>query len=69
MGLRKGGPTVFLAALLRPRKLVSLDISGPVKLLETFRAEHPIGKHVASVYETSQDDEAALRKWLGDRQA
>jgi len=65
LGIRMGGSTVLFALLLKPDKMVSLDISKPVKHLERFRAEDPRGGCIAPVYRTSQDDEQALDDVLG----
>lgn len=60
LGIMRGGSAVFFSVLLQPEKLVSLDVSGPVRVLEKFRTEHPDGQRVSTRYYTSQDDEAAL---------
>ncbi len=64
LGIRLGGSTVFLAVLLRPQKLLALDISKPVAALEAFRSGDPRGACIATAYRTSQDDESALSTLL-----
>ena len=64
LGLNHGGSAAFFAALLAPDKLVSIDIAGPVRRFDEFRASHPLGRRITTKYETSQADEASLRAIL-----
>lgn len=64
LGIRTGGSTVLLALLLRPERIVSLDISGPIKRLERFRRKDPRGACITALYETSQDDAPTLAEVL-----
>ena len=64
LGLNHGGSAAFFAELLQPDKLVSLDVSGPVRRFDEFCSSHPLGSRIAAKYETSQADEAALRRVL-----
>jgi predicted O-methyltransferase YrrM len=61
LGLNHGGSAAFFAALLQPHKLVSLDISEPVRRFDAFLADNPIGRRIVPHYRTSQADEARLR--------
>ena len=60
LGLNHGGSAAFFAALLEPEKLVSIDLSEPVRRFEEFRAANPLGQRIRARYRTAQDDEAAL---------
>ena len=66
LGLNHGGSAAFFAALLQPDKLVSIDISESVERFEIFRALHPLGRRIATRYQTAQDDEAALHAILAE---
>ena len=66
LGLNHGGSAAFFAALLKPDRLVSVDISGPVRRFDEFRASRPIGSRIAAKYQTSQADEGALRCILAE---
>ena len=64
LGLNHGGSAAFFAALMEPDRLVSVDISGPVRRFDEFRGSHSLGSRITPRYETSQADEAALRAIL-----
>ncbi len=66
LGLNHGGSAAFFAALLEPEKLVSIDLSEPVRRFDEFRASHPLGRRIAARYRTSQDDQAALAAILAE---
>lgn len=66
LGLNHGGSAAFFAALLEPDRLVSIDISGPVRRFDEFIASNPIGRRITAKYNTSQADEAALRRILAE---
>ena len=66
LGLNHGGSAAFFAALLDPERLVSIDVSGPVRRFDEFRASHPLGDRIIPRYETSQADEGALRRILAE---
>lgn len=66
LGIHKGGSTALFAVLLQPRKIVSIDISGPAKALERFRREHPLGARISPRYNTSQADAEALGRILAE---
>ena len=64
LGLNHGGSAAFFTVLLQPDKLISVDISGPVRQFDELRAAHSIGGRLCAAYQTSQDDEAALSALL-----
>ena len=64
LGIRLGGSSVFFNTLLKPRRMVSIDITRPVRRLEQYRASHAAAATLATYYRTSQDDEAALNSIL-----
>ncbi len=66
LGLNHGGSAAFFTALLEPARLVSVDIAGPVKRFDLWRAKHPLGERIVPRYGTSQADEAGLRRILAE---
>jgi SAM-dependent methyltransferase len=66
LGLNHGGSAAFFTALLAPERLVSIDVSGPVRRFDEFRASHPLGRRITARYQTSQADAAALDRILAE---
>ncbi len=66
LGLNHGGSAAFFALLLDPERLVSVDVSGPVRRFDSFLESHPLGRKIVARYNTSQGDETALRKLLAE---
>jgi hypothetical protein len=67
LGIYQGGSTGFLAQLLRPERLVALDIAPTrVERLDQFLASHDLGDAVRLHYATDQSDAAALERILDE---
>ncbi len=66
LGIDEGGSTAFLALLLRPHRLVAIDIDPePSRSLARFIDEHELNERVRPLYGVDQSDRGRLEEILG----
>lgn len=65
-GVFEGGSSIFFSLLFNVEKFVGIDIRPPVKGLDSFLAQHPVGEKIRIHYRTSQVDKRKIQEIIKD---
>jgi hypothetical protein len=65
-GIYQGGSALFLTSAFDLERYSCLDISHPLPELDAILHSHSVGKRITAHFRTSQDDAAAVRRFMAE---